>query len=661
MGWALDWELSLTRKALDGVVEFSGLDDCDVVHSMWWRALLSIPEGKLIGKRIISYVPGEPFRLLQSPYNGRAMRLVGKWIAGSDEARRQFLSMGVDSVRIPFLIDLSVFYPLPHDGVLVQEMRREWRIPESKYLIGSFQRDTEGSDLHKPKLEKGPDVIAEVVRRLSQNGLPIHVILAGPRRFWLRGRLSQYGVPFTFVGSRTDGDDYGVNILPRSKLNVLNSLIDLYIVGSRSEGGPNAILEVAASRCKVISTRVGMAEDVLEPGCIYDSAAGAVELIANDVTDNSLEVTLDAQFERARNRHVPEAVAPLLRELYESIQTVPLLQRSPGIHIPSFQRARRLIRGMKRKVPAIRRGGLTVGMWHRFREPPYGGGNQFFLALRKALDHRGVRIVNNPTLRADAHLLQAIGFDIGKFRRTHRFSRPKVIHRVAGPIQLARGFDHEKDELCMRLNADFAFATVFQSAWSYQQYVDLGFEPVNPVVIYNAADPEIFHCRGRIPFSPERRTRLISSGWSDNPRKGGAIYKWIEEHLDWDRFEYTFVGNSSESFDRIRHIPPVGSGELGDILREHDIFVFASGIESGSNSLTEALSCGLPALYLNQSSNPEVVGHGGLPFTRNGEVLPQLDAIVDNYEMFQNLITAPTMSDVADTYLELIRDAAGVN
>jgi len=66
-GWALDWEISLTRRALDGSVEFCGLEDCDVVHSVYWKAVRKLPEERLDGKRVLSYVPGEPLRVLNAP------------------------------------------------------------------------------------------------------------------------------------------------------------------------------------------------------------------------------------------------------------------------------------------------------------------------------------------------------------------------------------------------------------------------------------------------------------------------------------------------------------------------------------------------------------------------------------------------------------------
>ena len=166
----------------------------------------------------------------------------------------------------------------------------------------------------------------------------------------------------------------------------------------------------------------------------------------------------------------------------------------------------------------------------------------------------------------------------------------------------------------------------------------------------------LFRSRGRLPFDRKQKIRLISSSWSNNPRKGGPTYKWIEDHLDWDRFEYTFVGNASESFRRVRHIPPVPSEELASVLREHHIFITASRNDPCSNAVIEALACGLPTLYLDDGGHPELVGYGGLPFKSEDEILPQLERLVEDYESFQRLIVVSRLDDVADKYLTLIRE-----
>ena len=55
-------------------------------------------------------------------------------------------------------------------------------LKEGDYLIGSFQRDTEGFDRKSPKLVKGPDIFIEIVKQLNKKHNNLKVILSGKRR-----------------------------------------------------------------------------------------------------------------------------------------------------------------------------------------------------------------------------------------------------------------------------------------------------------------------------------------------------------------------------------------------------------------------------------------------------------------------------------------------
>lgn len=661
IGWALDEDLRLTRQALEGIVEFVDLPRCEVVHAIWWEGVLALPEEQLIGKKIICHMTGEPFRYLTLPRYRHAVSQVSGWVAGSSQAAQQLSSVGLASIKGSYMVDITTFCPLSSKEAQVEELYKRWKLPTDAYLIGNFQRDSEGYDLRTPKLVKGPDLLLEVVLKLWQRGYPIHVVLAGVRRHWLRRQLTKQGIPFTYIGQPVEIDDIKKNMLSRQTLNLLYNLVDLYLVPSRSEGGPHSIMEAAAARCKVISTPVGLAKDILDSSCIFTSPSEAVALIEKDISQNKLATTLDVHYQRVHQSHNPDGVRPLFRNLYENIiNTLPIYHAD--VKVPrqlSPHRKWRFFVFFKKITSKISGPGLTVGLWHKFFKPPYGGGNQFMLALRKGLRKRRIRVREN-LLRTDinAYLLNSIHFDVDPFMKFSRQHRLNVVHRIDGPIHLIRGFDREKDELCFRLNAQFASATVLQSSWTYQRIVEMGYQPIKPVIIHNAVNPDIFHRRGRIPFKPERKIRLISTSWSNNPRKGGPIYKWIEKHLDWNLFEYTFVGNASEPFERTRHIPPVSSEQLADLLRQHDIYVTASKNDPCSNALIEALACGLPALYLNDGGHPELVGYGGLPFNDVDEILPQLDVLVENYEMFQNLIVVPSLDKVAEKYLMLLREVA---
>jgi len=173
------------------------------------------------------------------------------------------------------------------------------------------------------------------------------------------------------------------------------------------------------------------------------------------------------------------------------------------------------------------------------------------------------------------------------------------------------------------------------------------------VVLHNAANPAAFFA-DRPRGLRRGRVRLISTAWSTNVRKGGAFYRWLDAHLDWTRYEYTFVGRVEGRFRNIRILPPMAAPGLGAVLREHDVYITASQCDPCSNALIEALSCGLPALYLDDGGHPELVQQGGEGFSGGRDVLAKLESVAAHYETYRRLINPPSMRDVAGAYVDLL-------
>jgi glycosyltransferase involved in cell wall biosynthesis len=139
------------------------------------------------------------------------------------------------------------------------DARKDLELPEDSFIIGSFQRDTEGSDLISPKLEKGPDLFADVVKKISNHIENVYVLLGGWRRQYVISRLEKDNIKYKFI-----------KMAPLEELRKMYAACDLYIVSSRCEGGPQAILEASAMKVPIISRDVGMASAVLPASCIMD-------------------------------------------------------------------------------------------------------------------------------------------------------------------------------------------------------------------------------------------------------------------------------------------------------------------------------------------------------------------------------------------------------
>ena len=301
-----------------------------------------------------------------------------------------------------------------------------------------------------------------------------------------------------------------------------------------------------------------------------------------------------------------------------------------------------------------RRGRADIAVFHEFAPPPYGGGNQFLLALVREFRRRGLTVeVNRLSGKTPACLYNSFNFD---FRRLRRFTRDDVrmVHRVDGPIGVYRGFDDGTDARIASINHELADATVVQSRYSLEKHRELGIELRNPVVIRNTVDPEIFHPPvAREPLAG-RRLRVIATSWSDNRRKGADVLEWLDANLDLDAYELTFVGRTQAKLARIPVAGPVPSREVAELLRAHDVYIASSRDDPCSNALLEALACGLPAAYLRSGGHPELVGEAGIGFESPEELPDVLGRLASELEERRARIAVPELSDVADRYLELL-------
>lgn len=181
----------------------------------------------------------------------------------------------------PFWVNQNLWFPKNK-----HELRNKYYIPNDTFLIGSFQRDTEGHDLKTPKLEKGPDVFCDLAIALHKMEPKVQVLLGGWRRQYVMNRLHDAGIVY-----------YYQELPPFETINDFYNMLDLYIVGSRYEGGPQSVFECAATRTPIISTRVGYAPELLHENCMVDQGAtwnGA-----------SSEETLDYNFNNAQELFIP--------------------------------------------------------------------------------------------------------------------------------------------------------------------------------------------------------------------------------------------------------------------------------------------------------------------------------------------------------------------
>ena len=187
-----------------------------------------------------------------------------------------------------------------------------------------------------------------------------------------------------------------------------------------------------------------------------------------------------------------------------------------------------------------------IGIFHNFQKPPYGGSNQFFVALKKEFTCRNYLVRPNCIGKnTKGAIVNAFAFDRRLLLR-RRHNGCKTIHRVVGPVSIYRGTTDDKaDRVQREVNDEFADATVFQSQYSLEAHRRMGIEFRSPVVIMNSVDPSCFYPAKEGRKLDNNKIKLIASSWSTHPNKGLDTYKWLDDNLDWDRYHFTFVGRTA--------------------------------------------------------------------------------------------------------------------
>lgn len=183
-------------------------------------------------------------------------------------------------------------------------------VSNDKIILASFQRDTEGSSLGpfcvpKPKLEKGPDIFVDIVRRFRRD--EVIPLVPGWRRDYIKDALAS---DYDLISS--DGK------LAHGEMNALYNDVrknsGYYLVTSRYEGGPQAIIEAAQTRTKILSTDVGVAPDVLHPDCICHS----VDDFERKIRSNAIEHTVEFNFQKVQELKM-DNIIPVYDEFIKDV------------------------------------------------------------------------------------------------------------------------------------------------------------------------------------------------------------------------------------------------------------------------------------------------------------------------------------------------------
>ena len=211
--------------------EIKNADIIWIIAPWVWKKL---PKNQLKSKKVICSYYHFDFDNFSHEEFEDLDQYVDEYHVISEKTKKDLSSLTQKKITsIPFWINNNIFFYIENKI----HLRNLFGFSSKDYLIGSFQRDTEGKDLHSPKLIKGPDIFVNLVEEFFIKNQNTKVVLSGKRRQYVMNKLTGLGIPYVYF----EMVDFDI-------MNKLYNSLDLYIVSSRVEGGPQAILECAITK-----------------------------------------------------------------------------------------------------------------------------------------------------------------------------------------------------------------------------------------------------------------------------------------------------------------------------------------------------------------------------------------------------------------------------
>jgi glycosyltransferase involved in cell wall biosynthesis len=332
IGWSIDKDRQLLISSIKrlGLIPTTKYYQADIVHNIWWNSLLEYRKFLIRFKTNILVTTSnfvnlddENYVLKDTFY--KVNEIAKAWIVPSTKQKDIFDRHGVRSYYQPFSIDLNLFSPLK-ERFSKKELLHQYNIPEdvvkNKLIIGSFQRDSLGSNIKKPKWQKGPELLIELLKDLPKDKFIL--LLAGPRRHFVISQCKKYNIPYFFVGKESLEDDIKQNSLEISQMSGLYALLDIYLVTSLSEGGPKAVLESVATKTFIMSTDVGLARDFINNEFIFSNPTEYKNALFSFIENNYSyrifhKTIIEKQYKKVIKVIGNEAMDCRLFEIYQAV------------------------------------------------------------------------------------------------------------------------------------------------------------------------------------------------------------------------------------------------------------------------------------------------------------------------------------------------------
>jgi glycosyltransferase involved in cell wall biosynthesis len=237
----------------------------------------------------------------------------------------------------------------------------------------------------------------------------------------------------------------------------------------------------------------------------------------------------------------------------------------------------------------------------------------------------------------------------------------KIIHRI-NDTDIARPHDKPwRVELFLASNK-IADSTIFISEWVKTHYISKGFDSSkkNSVIINGCSEEFYFPKKNKI--FDNTNIKIITHHWSDNYMKGFDVYNFIDTYSEMRKdISFTFLGRYNKDYipKNTNLIEPKYGIEVGNILRDHDIYVTAARFEACGMHHIEAARSGLPVLFHKDGGAiPEVCKNHGIEFSTPKDFVRALGEITNKFDDIRENIDYNFLSidRCCKDYMSVIQD-----
>lgn len=279
IGWSIDKDREAVIRFLSeaGFLIVNNPLQASHIFCVWYDLLFDFKHrwlvylGKVLKKKLITVITND---ITFTPEKVNFLKkFVDVFIVPSEKIYNFLKEKKIKVYKIPFFVEPQLFKSLKlSKREFCEKLWISYEKIENKIIIGSFQRDSLGEDLREPKWQKNPDLLIKILEKLPKEKYLL--FLAGPRRHYIIQKCEEKDIPYLFFGDKTpiilNKDDIFINNLDSGAINYLYNLTDIYIVSSKSEGGPKQAIESSLTKTLIFSTKVGLAPDILHPYLLFE-------------------------------------------------------------------------------------------------------------------------------------------------------------------------------------------------------------------------------------------------------------------------------------------------------------------------------------------------------------------------------------------------------